>query len=259
MNFMRKIYSVIPRQLLASLFLTALVGLSQSSWAQEVPQQAPQAAPEEEEFFDFDEGEEPELRIADPLESVNRVTFALNDKLYRLVFKPVARGLRILPAGLRLSFSNFFSNLGTPVSAASALLQADLPNTGTELSRFAINSTAGFLGFFDVAGEFGIESDTEDLGQTLARYGVGHGFYLIVPFYGSSSLRDVVGSVGTAAINPIYDNLEDGEIVALNVANAEIALSLDQDTYESFYDSALDPYIFFRTAWLQNRAGNVEK
>jgi phospholipid-binding lipoprotein MlaA len=252
---MKQIYSINPRQLFAALYLTAMVGLPQLVWAQD----APQPTPEEEEFFDFDEGEEPELRIADPLEPVNRVTFAINDKLYRGFFKPVARGLRILPAGVRISFSNFFSNLGTPVSAASALLQADLHNTGTELTRFALNSTAGLLGFFDVASRVGIEADTEDLGQTLARYGVGHGFYLIVPFYGSSSLRDVVGSVATTAINPIYDNLEDGEIVAMNVINAELTLSLDQDTYESFYDSALDPYIFFRTAWLQNRAGNVEE
>ncbi len=252
---MKQIYSINPRQLFATLCLTAIVGLPQPGWAQD----APQPAPEEEEFFDFDEGEEPELRIADPLEPVNRFTFAVNDKLYRGIFKPVARGLRILPAGVRISFSNFFSNLGTPVSAASALLQADLRNTGTELTRFALNSTAGLLGFFDVASDVGIESDTEDLGQTLARYGVGHGFYLIVPFYGSSSLRDVVGSAATAAINPVYDNLESGEIVAMNVVNAELTLSLDQDTYESFYDSALDPYVFFRTAWLQNRAGNVEE
>ena len=244
-----------PRPLLAALSLMAIVSLPQSGFTQAIPQ----PVPEEEEFFDFDEGEEPELRIADPLESVNRVTFAINDKLYRGVFKPVARGLRVLPSGLRVSFGNFFANLGTPVSAASALLQADLRNCGTELSRFAINSTAGFLGFFDVAGEFGLARDTEDLGQTLARYGVGHGFYLMVPFYGPSSLRDLTGNVATAAINPVYEHLENGEIVAMNVTEAEIALSLDQDTYESFYDSALDPYVFFRTDWLQNRAGNVEE
>src|SRR5688572_5910621 len=122
---MKKICSINPHALLASLCLVTMVGLPQAAWAQD----APQPPPEAEEFFDFDEGEEPELRMADPLEPVNRVTFAINDKLYRGVFKPVARGLRILPASVRISFSNFFSNLGTPVSAASALLQADLRNT----------------------------------------------------------------------------------------------------------------------------------
>jgi phospholipid-binding lipoprotein MlaA len=249
---MKNTYSFNPRQLLAfmAMFAIAQVGFSQDT---------PRPAPEDEEFFDFDAGEEAEVRIADPLEGINRATFAINDKLYRGVFKPVARGLRVLPAGVRISFSNFFSNLGTPVSAASALLQADLRNCGLELTRFALNSSAGLFGFFDVATELGIERDNEDLGQTLARYGVGHGFYLVVPFYGPSSLRDITGSVATSAMNPVYQNLETGEIIAINVTDAEITLSLDQDTYEAFYESALDPYIFFRTAWLQNRAGAVEK
>jgi phospholipid-binding lipoprotein MlaA len=253
---MKNTYVFKPRKLLSTLGVMAIFGLPQLSLAQEAAQ--PVQA-EEEEFFDFDEGAEPEVRIADPLERINRVTFAVNDKLYRGVFKPVARGLRILPAGVRVSFSNFFSNLGTPMSAASALLQADPRNAGTELTRFALNSTAGLFGFFDVASELGIEQDNEDLGQTLARYGVGHGFYLVVPFVGPNSLRDAVGGAATTMLNPLYDNLHDDTVLAINVTRAEIALSLDQDTYESFYDSALDPYVFFRTAWLQNRAGNVEE
>ncbi len=252
---MKNTYGVKPRKLLASLGLVTMFAIPQFGFSQDTSQ----PAPGDEEFFDFDEGAEAEIRIADPLEGINRVTFAINDKLYRGVFKPVARGLRILPVGLRISFSNFFSNLGTPVSAASALLQADLRNCGTELTRFALNSSAGLFGLFDVAADLGIEQDNEDLGQTLARYGVGHGFYLVVPFYGPSSLRDITAGAATSAINPVYQNLETSEIIAINVTNAEIALSLDQDTYESFYESALDPYIFLRTAWLQNRAGAVEE
>jgi phospholipid-binding lipoprotein MlaA len=244
------------RGLAVVLSAAAVFGIPHWAFAQDI---GAAAAAEEEEFFDFDAGEAPELRIADPLERLNRVTFAINDKLYRGIFKPVARGLRILPAPVRVSFSNFFTNLGTPMSAASALLQGDLPNAGTELTRFLLNTTAGLAGFFDVATDVGLEKDTEDLGQTLARYGVGHGFYLVMPFAGPSSLRDATGGIATAAVNPIYENLHNDEIIAINVTSAEIALSLDQDTYESFYDSALDPYVFFRTAWLQNRAGDVEK
>ena len=246
-----------PCHVLATLSVVALLGLSQLSIAQQIPE--PVATEEEEEFFDFDEGAAPALQIADPLESINRVTFAVNDKLYRGVFKPVARGFRILPTGVRVSFSNFFANLGTPMSAASALLQADLRNAGTELTRFALNSTAGLLGFFDVATNVGIARDDEDLGQTLGRYGIGHGLYLVMPFVGGTSLRDVTGSAAMTAFNPLYDNLHNDTIIAINVTSAEIALSLDKDSYESFYDSALDPYIFFRTAWLQNRAGAVAK
>jgi phospholipid-binding lipoprotein MlaA len=219
----------------------------------------PAAAQDDDDFFIFDEEEDTSSEIADPLESLNRLTFAFNDKLYRGVLKPVARGLRVLPEPVLVSGNNFFSNLGAPVSAFSALLQADLPNAGTEIARFAVNSTIGILGLFDPASDMGLAQDEEDLGQTLARYGIGHGFYLVLPFYGSSSLRDTVGTIATAAVNPVYDNLETGEIIAINLTAAEVALALDQDTYEAFYDSALDPYIFFRSAWVQNRAGRIEQ
>jgi phospholipid-binding lipoprotein MlaA len=218
-----------------------------------------QAQEDDDDFFIFDEEEDDSPSIADPFESLNRASFAFNDTLYRGVLKPVARGLRVIPRPVRTSGANFFDNLFTPVSAVNALLQFDLPNTGTEVSRFLINSTIGLFGFFDPATDLGIARDTEDLGQTLGRYGLGHGFYLVVPFFGNSSLRDGLGSFGNAAMQPLYDNLVTGEILAINAVNAEITLSLDQDTYEAFYDSALDPYIFFRSAYVQNRAGRVEQ
>jgi len=215
------------------------------------------AQEDDDDFFIFDEEEDDSPSIADPLEGLNRVTFALNDKLYRGVLKPVARGLWVIPAPVRRSGANFFDNLGSPVSAMNALLQFDLPNTGTELSRFLINTSIGLLGFFDPASDLGIARDREDLGQTLAKWGFGHGFYLVLPFRGGSSLRDGLGSAGNTAMNPVYWDLHNDAIIGINIVSAEIALSLDQDTYESFYDSALDPYIFFRSAYVQNRAGSV--
>ena len=217
-------------------------------------------AQDDDDFFIFDDEEEttsPE--ISDPLEGFNRAMFRMNDVLYRGLLKPVARGLRILPVPVRNGARNFFSNLGTPISAGSALLQGDLPNTASEAGRFVINSTLGILGIFDPATNMGLEQDDEDLGQTLARYGIGHGFYLVMPFAGSSSLRDFIGNIATNRLNPVYEELDGGQLVALNIIRGEIALSLDQDTYEGFYESALDPYVFFRSAWLQNRAGKVAR
>lgn len=215
---------------------------------------------DEDDFFVFDEDEdESATTIADPLERINRVTFAFNDKLYRAVLLPVARGLRVLPEPVRVAGSNFFDNLTGPVSSFSALLQGDVRNSATELARFLLNTTAGIGGLFDVATDVGLEADKEDLGQTLGRYGVGHGFYLVVPFAGPSSLRDAIGLSATQRINPLYDNLHTDEIIAINVVEAEISLSLDRDTYVAMYDQALDPYAFFRSAWAQNRAGAVAK
>lgn len=215
---------------------------------------------DEEEFFVFDEDEdESATTIADPFEGLNRVTFAFNDKMYRGVLLPVARGLRVLPEPVRVAGSNFFDNLGAPISSISALLQGDVRNSATELGRFLLNTTAGLGGLFDVATRVGLEQDEEDLGQTLARYGVGHGFYLVVPFAGPSSLRDAVGLTATNALNPLYEELHNDTIIVINVVDAELSLSLDRDTYVALYDQALDPYAFFRSAWVQNRAGRVEQ
>ncbi len=215
------------------------------------------AQDDDDDFFIFEEDEGPQ--IADPFESINRATFALNDSLYRGVLKPVAVAFRVVPEPVRVSLSNFFGNIGTPISAINALLQLDLPNAGTEASRFVINSTIGILGLFDPASSMGLEQETEDLGQTLGRYGVGHGFYVVIPFLGFSSLRDGLGSLGNTAMDPVIDSLSAGEIIALNLAEAETTLSLDQDTYEALYQSAIDPYIFFRSSYVQNRSGNVEE
>jgi phospholipid-binding lipoprotein MlaA len=239
-------------RLLAACAFTAMAACVRA--AEELPPE------DEDEFFVFEEeGDESTSTIDDPLEGLNRATFAFNDKLYRGVMKPIARGLRVLPEPVRVSGTNFFSNLGAPVSSISALLQGDVRNSATELGRFLLNTTAGLAGFFDVATRVGLLQDEEDLGQTLGRYGVGPGFYLVIPFYGSSSLRDAIGTAGTSAINPVYDNLETGEILAITFTDAELRLSIDRDTYEALYDQALDPYAFFRSAWAQNRAGKVKQ
>jgi len=217
------------------------------------------AQDEDDDFFVFDEEEEQGPSVADPLEGFNRAIFAFNDKIYRGVLKPVARGLRVLPVPVRTSLSNFFANLRAPVSSASALLQGDVRNAGSELGRFLLNSTIGIVGLFDPATPAGLVRDEEDLSQTLGRWGLGPGFYLVMPFIGPSSLRDFPGMMASNALNPLYDNLERGEMIGINIAAAEVALSLDQDTYEALYDGALDPYLFFRSAWAQSRAGRIAR
>lgn len=243
------------RRLIAALLLALAVPVAAQDAAG-----ADEEFVEDEEFFEFDEdgaGDSPE--IADPLEGFNRAMFGFNDKAYRYALKPVARSLRILPVPVRTSIGNVFSNLGAPISAFSALLQGDLGNTGSELGRFGINSTLGILGLFDPATGMGLARDEEDLGQTLGRWGLGSGPYLVLPFLGASSLRDGVGVIATNGLNPVFNDFARGEIVGFRLAEVEVMLSLDQDTYEALYDSALDPYIFFRSAWAQNRSGNIAR
>jgi phospholipid-binding lipoprotein MlaA len=215
---------------------------------------------EDDDFFFFEE-DNFEEDIADPFEPVNRVIFNINDKLYRAVLSPVVKTYRIIPEGARVSISNFYDNLTTPISAINALLQLDFPNAGSEISRFALNSTIGILGLFDPATRWGFEQDREDFGQTLAHYGVGHGFYLVLPLISFSSLRDATGRLGNSALNPI-NHIWDPELddwIAFQALDTINDFSFDIDTYVSLYDSALDPYVFFRSAYVQNRQGAVDQ
>lgn len=215
---------------------------------------------DEDDFFELElENEDTGAMIADPFEGLNRMIFQMNDVLYRTVLKPVTVTYRHVPRPARVSVMNFFNNLGTPVSALNALLQRDMANTRSEIARFGINSTVGILGLFDPASKMGLEKDTEDLGQTLAQYDAGHGFYIVVPLLGPSSLRDISSGAVDLYVHPFYRKLKIGEVILVTWVEAQTSLSLDPDTYESLYDEALDPYIFFRSAYVQNRRGAIER
>jgi len=204
-----------------------------------------------------------EISVADPLEPFNRSMFWVNDKLYFYLFKPVARAYRIVPEPPRESVGRAFANLGTPVRFANSVLQLKMKEAGTELSRFVINSTLGFFGFFDPAQQMGLKQHDEDFGQTLGHYGTGTGFYLVLPVLGPSNLRDGVGQFVDGLADPItspyYVKIKQFEEIGLKTYDRINWLSLDEDTYESIKRDALDPYLFVRGAYLQRRAAQVEK
>lgn len=216
---------------------------------------ADDAALLEEEALELDE-----VTIWDPLEPVNRGVFWFNDKAYRYVLKPVARGFRVVPKPVRKSGSNFFSNLFTPIRAINSLLQLKLKKTGTELARFGINTTIGIGGLFDPADKyFKLKKHNEDMGQTLGSYGLGHGLYIVIPFLGPSSARDGVGLIGDLAIDPVNRAFAAEDVALGRAVNLVNELSLDNDTYESLTDDSLDPYATIRDAYLQSRKKSVEE
>jgi len=232
------------------IFLSAFLISSSLTYSQE----------EVDDFFFFEENAF-EDDIADPFEPINRVVFNINDKLYRAIFNPAFRTYRVVPVRVRVSIANFYENLTAPTSAINALLQLDLPNAISEISRFALNSTIGLLGLFDPSTRLGLEEDREDFGQTLAHYGVGHGFYIVLPLISFSSLRDATGRLGDSTLNPI-NHIWDPELddwIAFQALDTANDFSFDVDTYTSLYDSALDPYVFFRSAYVQNRQGKVNQ
>ena len=218
-------------------------------------------ASETEDFREPNFGEEPAppATIADPIEPVNRAIFVFNEKAYYWFFKPVARGYNyVVNEDIRVSVRNFFNNLGAPARVVNNLLQGNLRATGTELLRFFMNSTMGILGLFDTARDgFGIEQKDADLGQTLGKYGIGQGMYLILPVLGPTTLRDAAGDFGDAYLSPITYIEPQGAAVAVWAYREENKVSLRLGIYEELTAAALDPYIAVRDFYIQNRAGVV--
>jgi phospholipid-binding lipoprotein MlaA len=205
--------------------------------------------------------EAPPPTIADPIEPFNRALFVFNDKAYFWVIKPVAQGYRaVVPELMRISVRNFFSNLAMPIRFVNNLLQGKIRNSGVELLRFAINTTAGIGGLFDPAkNDFHISPRDEDLGQTFGKYGLGHGLYIVLPLLGPSSLRDAIGLAGDAFLDPVYYVGDTEIMVGAKVLKTENAVSLRIGEYEDLIKSAIDPYVAVRDAYTQYRAEKVKE
>ena len=207
--------------------------------------------------------------VADPIEGFNRAMFVFNDKLYYWALKPVASGYRaVLPTEVRVSVKDFFFNLLGPVRFFNCLFQGKWRSAEGEFCRFAVNTTAGCLGLFNVVRDNpSFNPPEEDFGQTLGYYAVGNGFYIIWPLFGPSTLRDTVGSIGDWALNPVsfmqLVNVDAGELTSGTTNVAAYGVRVVNDTsfrigdYEALKNAALDPYEAFRNGYIQNRLSKI--
>ena len=194
----------------------------------------------------------------DPWERFNRSMYAFNDKVDRAVLKPVAKGYRfITPDPVEKGISNFFSNLGDVPVIANDLLQFKLLQALSDTGRLIVNSTIGIAGLFDVASHIGLKKHDEDFGQTLGRWGVGNGPYLVLPLLGPSSVRDGIGTAADFQLNPI-DEIDDNgtrnKLYTLNIISTRAGLL---EAGEILDEAAYDPYTFLREAYLQRRRNQV--
>jgi phospholipid-binding lipoprotein MlaA len=203
-----------------------------------------------------------QARIADPLEPWNRLMFEVNDKLYFYVLKPLARGYKaVVPEPARLGVRNFFTNLEAPLRFTACLLQGKGHQAGLELSSFVINSTFGLLGLFTPADRESTLANLpeEDLGQSFAVWGVGHGPYLVWPLLGPSSLRDSVGLAGGYFLDPFtYVDPWEAYLIALGI-NTVNRTSLHLGEYEAFKKDAVTPYEAMRDIYVQYRQRQVAR
>lgn len=194
----------------------------------------------------------------DPWERFNRGMYNFNDKIDRAILKPVAKGYRaVTPDAVEKGISNFFSNLGEIKVLANDILQLKLITALSDTGRFLVNSTIGIGGLFDVAKHMKLEKHNEDFGQTLGRWGVPDGPYLVLPFFGPSSVRDSIGIRADFELNPI------NEVDDYDTRTALYALDIVQtrawllEAGEIVDEAAFDPYIFMREAYLQRRRNLV--
>jgi phospholipid-binding lipoprotein MlaA len=194
----------------------------------------------------------------DPWESWNRKVFDFNDKLDVNVLKPVATAYsNVVPQPVRRSVDNFFGNFGDAWSAINNTLQGKFENAGHDVVRFGTNSIFGIFGFMDVASEMGLDHQYEDFGQTLGRWGVGAGAYIVWPLIGPSTVRESFAMPLDLSASPalvINDGAGKFGIATLQIVNKRANLLGASQVLD---DIALDRYTFVRDAYLQRRRSLV--
>ena len=202
-----------------------------------------------------------EDEIYDPFESVNRAIFSFNNVADRIILEPIAKGYKKLPSPLQSGINNFLSNLRAPLVVVNQLLQGQGENAVQSSGRFIVNSTVGLCGLFDVAEKIGLEEKEEDSGQTLATWGVGDGFYIVLPLFGPSNLRDTSGMVLTMMTDPINAYaVSEGEswLVPMRTAvNAVDTRSQIIDEVNALRDNSVDYYAAVRSSYYQNRKAAI--
>ena len=198
---------------------------------------------------------------------INRATFAFNQALDGIIFKPVASAYRVLPSVVKTGVSNSLTNISNVVTIPNNILQGELKKAGVNSGRFIINTTIGILGFIDVAQHLGFpEYDKEDYGQTLATMGVGPGCYIVLPVLGPSTVRDTTASIanfvgGDAWYNITVENdtryFSDFDYYASRVTSGVDFRAKNFDSIENLKKNSIDFYASVKSLYLQDRQQKI--
>ena len=195
---------------------------------------------------------------ADPLESMNRSIYSFNEGVDEAIFKPVATAYQnVTPRVARQGVTNFFDNLGDAWSFVNNVLQGQGQGAYNSMVRFSVNTVLGIGGLFDIASEAGIERQKQDFGQTLGRWGMPTGPYLVLPFWGPSTVRDSAGLVVDAfgyPANTMDDVRWRNSLFGLRMVNNRANLLKAGDVLDSV---ALDKYSLVRDVYLRSRIGGA--
>ncbi|TAJ77754.1 MAG: VacJ family lipoprotein [Gallionellaceae bacterium] len=191
----------------------------------------------------------------DPWENYNRSIYKFNEALDKAVLKPVAQGyIAVLPEPARVLLNNFFSNLDDVTVTLNDVLQLKLKQAVSDGSRVLFNSTFGIFGLLNVTDQ--LEKHNEDFGQTLGYWGIGSGPYLMLPFFGPSSIRDGVGLYGDA-VTGVISNINDRPARYGLFAGDEINTRARLLDREKTLEEASDRYAFIRDFYIARRQNLV--
>ncbi len=216
--------------------------------------------PEYDELFDdvFDLDEE--AAPNDPFEGTNRAVLTFNRGLSQHFFDPLIRGYRFaIPQPARRGIHRVFVNFNAPSTLVNDLLQLRFQDSATTLGRFALNSTLGFGGIFDVGIEAGWEHHESDFGQTLGRMGVGAGPYLVLPIFGPNTCRDGFGGVVDLFFQPLTYLIGPVQNIVLGATSGFSTLDARDVAIKSLEESSVDYYAALRSAYLQSRAAHIRR
>ena len=205
--------------------------------------------------------------VKDCFEKINRATFAFNQALDGIVFKPVASAYRVLPSPLKAGVSNSLNNLSNVVTIPNNILQGEFKKAGVNSGRFVINTTIGILGFIDVAHHLGFPKyEKEDYGQSLATMGVGPGCYVVLPVLGPSTVRDASASIlnfvgGDAWYNVTVNNdtkyFNDFDYYASKITSGVDFRAKNFDAIENLEKNSIDFYASVKSLYLQDRQQKI--
>ena len=213
-----------------------------------------------------------ENEVSDCFEKLNRGIFAFNQGLDKVLFKPLAKGYRVLPQPVRMGTSNVLTNISNVVTIPNNILQGDIKKAGVNSLRLVINTTFGIFGIFDVASYYGIKKlEKEDYGQTLGSWGVGEGCYIVLPVLGPSTVRDSFGSAinligGDAWYNITVDKdtqyFSEADYYLSRITEGVDFRAKNLESFDSLESSSIDLYASVRSLYLQDRKrkiGNIDQ
>lgn len=196
-----------------------------------------------------------EVYYNDPWEGFNRAMFSFNNVSYQYVLLPLADGYHyVVPGVVRDKIGNAFDNLREPLNLVNNTFAGEFSEAGANLGRFLINSTVGLLGLFDPASDwFDIKPQKQTIANTLQRYDIGSGPYLVIPILGPSDSRGALSTLTEGFVHPVNYIAEPPESYQLRIFEGFDDFSNQSDTYRKLYEQAEDPYIYFRNQYIQGQ------